>query len=173
MLTWVLQQLWVYHKHNENRISFLQYLLLGVKAHPSRLSRNNEQAVFPAADDVSFSQCLKISTLPLSLRMLVLQVTAVSKEAMVVGMTREAKEAMVADSKVSSLTACVLHMRLFRKYRPKDGLLHQCFMQVTEAPMLCITSSISMIQCQVMPPGVGQELTNLMWPHIMLTYVGR
>ncbi len=44
--------------------------------------------------------------------MLVLQVMAVSKEAMVVvvGMTRVAKEGLVGGSKVSFLTACVLHM---------------------------------------------------------------
>lgn len=49
------------------------------------------------------------STFP---RMLVLQVMAVSKEAMVVvvGMTRVAKEGLVGGSKVSFLTACVLHM---------------------------------------------------------------
>ena len=109
--------------------------------------------------------------------MLDLQVTALSREGMVVGMTREAKGGMVGDSKVSFLTACGLRMTCSTSlrliHRPQDRLLHHSCMQVTEAPMSCITSSISMHQCLVMPPRIGQELSNPVWPHMMFTYVDR
>ncbi len=59
---------------------------------------------------LAFSDLSRLQHSQLNLRMLVLQVMVVSREAMVVGMTRVAKEGMEGASKVSFLTACVLRM---------------------------------------------------------------